>query len=440
MPEITLHGPVIREGVHNVILRGAFLHSPVSRSRPAADFYKIKVGVAKGAYTTWVGEVDQSTQKISAGEPLSMLDEGSEELRLMAGQMLVVKAIATGTPETLAGARVNFRMARVGGRHGAVKPLVDTGVDLEDPDSQTAIEAVRRQVNNMAEWQESVALRDPAYLAPVGAFQGRLQRDSATQISLQRYNGNWVDVNGKAVAITSNGLSITTTATLLAATGAVSSTAPSPDTLYYVYLSVDGKLRLCATAPSYYLGSYYLGTTGSAQEWRLCGMIYLSDATEFTDTIIAREVVNYYNRESVEMMVCPEYNNEGAGGTSSYSRTNATWAAVDNTSFVSYLSFGDQAIRASAHGYHYDTDDADNLGSIGIGDGSGTNVVAAGMAVLATNTHTSCSLDYTPSSGRSLLYLSNVVDGGSITYYADYVRNGATADPRATYLTATVEV
>src|SRR5258708_2824303 len=38
------------------------------------------------------------------------------------------------------------------------------------------------------------------------AMQGRLQRDSATQISLQRYSGDTVEVNGLNVSIGASGL------------------------------------------------------------------------------------------------------------------------------------------------------------------------------------------------------------------------------------------
>jgi hypothetical protein len=47
------------------------------------------------------------------------------------------------------------------------------------------------------------------------AMQGRIQRDSATQISLQRYTGDTVEVNGLNVSIGSSGLSRLTTDNLI---------------------------------------------------------------------------------------------------------------------------------------------------------------------------------------------------------------------------------
>ena len=231
MSEIVLNGPVIAAGVHNVVLKDALLHSPDQRLSSPRDYYEIKIGIREGAFTSWVGTYDQSAQKVDAADPISILDIDRPGMRLKAGQAIVIKVKPEGTPDTLAGARVNFRLARVGGRDGPAKPLVSSGVAAADPNARTSLATLERQVNRTAQWEESVQLVDPVAPAPSGAFQGRLQVDSVTQISLQRFGGNWVEVDGRPVSVSSDGLSLISTDELLEATGSVGSTAPSSSTL-----------------------------------------------------------------------------------------------------------------------------------------------------------------------------------------------------------------
>src|SRR5437016_14441337 len=69
------------------------------------------------------------------------------------------------------------------------------------------------------------------------AMQGRLQADSTTQMSLQRYSGDTVEVNGLNVSIGTSGITRLTTDNLITSTGADAGAAMAVSTLYYVYLS-----------------------------------------------------------------------------------------------------------------------------------------------------------------------------------------------------------
>ena len=116
MPSLTINGPVVPADKHNVVLRQVLLHSTIEREPHATNYHVIEIGVREGAYTSWVGTWDQSSQKVDAATPTSILDDGRDGMRLKADQALVVRVSAYGTPASLEGSRLNFTMALVGGR------------------------------------------------------------------------------------------------------------------------------------------------------------------------------------------------------------------------------------------------------------------------------------------------------------------------------------
>jgi len=285
MTSITLNGPVIGSTTNNVVLRDALLHSPVDRTTASFASHKVEVGVREGEFTSWVGTWDQATQDLEGASPTSILDGGRKNMRLKASQAVVVRASVDGVPASLAGSSVTIRLGRVGGSSGQPKPLVSAGAVVGDPNSRVAISTLERQINSvLSEWEVVVQLPDPVTLGVVGSFQAILQYDSTTQISLAQLEGNWIEVDGKFVSVTSSGLPVATTSGILMESGAVSSTAPSSSTTYYAYVNVDAGLRLSATAPALNNGVYYLGTASVQTGWRYCGWAYLDGSTLFSES------------------------------------------------------------------------------------------------------------------------------------------------------------
>lgn len=163
MPSITLNGPVVPLGTHNMVLRDAMFHSPIQRLPSKTDNHVIEVGLRQGEFTTWIGTWDQAGQRVDGGSPVSVLDMGRTNMRLTAGYALVVRCSSTGTPQTLRGSRLTFTLSLVGGRTGEIKPLVASGAGVADPNSRVAIAALERQVNTggLASWDDAVELIDP---------------------------------------------------------------------------------------------------------------------------------------------------------------------------------------------------------------------------------------------------------------------------------------
>ena len=437
MPSIVISGPTVKEGVHNVMLRAAKFHSPTDRTASATSYYTISIGIREGDYTDWIGSWDQSTQIATAAEPISVLDSGNTDYRLKEKQAVVVRIVSEGTPATLEGSRVNFRLARVGGRDGPAKPLVAPGVEVAEPDSKVALAVMQRQINQtLSEWEESVPLRDPVPLVSSGTFQGRLQLDSATQISLQRYVGNWVDVDGEAVGITSDGLAVTTTDGLLTSSGGISATAAAATTLYYAYVDNTPLLRLSATAPSAHNGVYYLGTAAGARGWRFVGWAYTDATPNFTDSVVSRCVVNYYNREWKDLYTCPSYSDNDAQTT--HTTAGVNWSQATGVSRVNFVSNGEDAVVLHADGLV--SNDGANSTDIGIGIDTTTDCSRAASSTTKTQNSIHVSFPDVHSAGVHTADLMVRVDGGTGTYVADRPRQGATADPAATYLSGQIAV
>lgn len=437
MAEIVINGPVIASGVHNTVLRKALMHSPVARAVSSSDYHIVRVGVREGEYTSWVGTWNQAEQSLEGATPSPILDTGREGMRLKAGQAIVVKVTTVGTPAPLTGCRVNFTLGLVGGRDGQARPLVASGSMVADANSRAALAALERQINEggLADWEEAVQIADPVSPGGAGAFHGRLQRDSATQISLQRYNGNWVEVDGELVSLGSSGLVCLSSDYLIDAGGSVTASTPGASTLYYVYVGSDG-LRLSATAPSRYLGVYYLGADEAARRWRFCGWVQTNGSTQFVDDTTDRLVVNYYNRLRKTIQLRPGYTDDNASTT--WTSTSTTWTAANAGTGAtgSYIANGEDAVHAGMNLL------AANSGAFfcyaGIGDNSSTTAAVACGMVNTTVQYTCSVYAWVPAAGYRTLVLLVRVSAGTGTYYADNSRGGGSADPATTALFATV--
>ncbi len=442
MSEITLNGPVVRSDAHNVVLRDALIHSPEDLPTSPTDHHKVDIGVRDGEFTSWIGSLDLSTDVVEAATPRSVLNSDRLGMRLKAGQAIVTRVQAIGTPASLKGSRINFRLGRVGGRYGPKKPLVSSGADAEDPNARTALAALEAQINNaLSEWEESIQLVDPVELAPTGHFGGRLQVDSTSEISLQRYISNWVEVNGEAVSIGADGLTVSTSDKLLEATGEVGSTSVSGGSLYHIYVGNVGavpQIRLSATGPTLHLGTYYLGTGPGADLWRFCGWAFYSDASEFVDSEIQRLLCNYYNRVLKDLYRTPGYADDNNQTT--FTEANTAWVVANagTENQVEFVSNAEDAVVI--HATASVSNSGANTSELGIGIDSqaspdrvgihgGTdigNIALHYSEVLAVGWHTADMLTR--------------VSGGTATYIADDDRNGAGVDPPVTYLSGQVLV
>lgn len=444
MAELTLNGPVIRGGVHNVVLKDAVLHSPRDLPRDFYDYSIIKIGVREGDYTTWIGTWNQSEQKVDAAAPVSVLDTSRKGMRLKEKQAVVVEVYSEGSPEKLDGARINFRMAQVGGHYDGAGPLVSGASRVEDIEVRSAVQAIERQVNGrLSEWEEPVQLVNVVPPVMGGTFQGRLQRDSDTAISLQRYKGSRIEIDGESVGISSLGFSLTNTDALLASSGAIGTTAPSADTFYGVYAAGPlspgggGQLRLCDTAPTLYNGIKYLGTDILERRWRFCGWVYLNSSKYFSDSDVERHVVNYYNRLRKRLYLCPDYTDDGSA-TAMTAISSATWAQVNGGvgASVSFLSNGEDVVCLSAH-LRGEQSGAIQFGiAVGIDGALSPETCATVLTAGATDrVYLSTDRYYEAgSAGQHTGEFLGVVSSGTVTVYADDVRFGGAFDPAVSYL------
>lgn len=291
-------------------------------------------------------------------------------------------------------------------------------------------------------------------------FQGRIQLDSTTQISLQRYNGDYVEVNGEIVSIGSSGKDLLTGHKLIDNTGAHAAAGMVASTLYYVYLSnssaTDSPLRLRAstTAPSKVNGVYYLGTSGNALNWRFVGWVYTNASINFQDqegtlggtvagnTLPRRWVVNYYNRIWKRMMLCPSYS-DGGSATSYNASTTTDWLELNASgtanAHMSYINNGEDSPTFISHW------EATNTGSAAFGIGYGASLSASIAAVkVATekgsNETEMAACSYSPTPVVGVYYATMVVHHNSTTVniWADGARDNADADTPLTFMTATV--
>ena len=420
----TDHGYSVKRS--NEVLRGVSIYTGTSRARSASDYHVVRVGTKVGANVEWLATWDQSKQAMNEGEPLAILPASRQGMRLKVDSVVVVELTTVGTPASIRGSSVDLDLSLTGGSAGATRPII-SGERGGDAD------AINK--SGMAEKVARIPLEDVRSVA-AGAFGGRLQRDSATQISLQRYSGNWVDVDGEAVSITSVGLATTSTSGLISNGGVVTSTLPGTSTLYYAYVGTPpggvAQLRLSATAPTLVNGSYALGSADSQRRWRFAGWVRTNGSTQFVDDETDRLVVNYYNRRRKSLLLRPAY--ADGDSVTTYTTTSTTWTAANGGTGAtgSYISNGEDGIHVTAFCKSKNSGAA--FTRIGIGDNSGANCSTSAETFGTTDASASCAYATVPAAGYRTLVLLVCVSGGTGTYYADDARNGSATDPAVTAL------
>lgn len=295
----------------------------------------------------------------------------------------------------------------------------------------------------------------PAYLTTPDFF-ARLQRDSATQVSLQNYKGAVVEINAERVAIGSAGFTLLNTANLITAAGADSGGAPAVTTLYYVYVSNSKAtfaalgIRLSATAPSLLNGVKYLAAAGNGANWRFVGWIRTisnGGTVNFADSITQRLVINYYNRLDVQLFSSPGYVDDAAGSGFTEANNNV-WHelhAATGDAHLDFISNGEDAIHAEAVIDVIPTVPASDLILAGIGTSTTTALREAFQPYTALLSISEgpliTRLLFIPLEGfRQLFQLIVVFAGvGGVSIASDDSRSGGTADPPLTYISAIVK-
>ena len=431
MPVRSDHGYSVKRS--NEVLRGVSIYSGDDRARSSSNYHVVRIGMKVGASVEWLATWDQSKQAMREGEPLSILPAGRQGMRLQEDSVIVAELTTVGFPASIRGSSVDLDLTLTGGSTGGRRPLISFG------GGSPAVQAVADAVNTsgVAEKVARIPLDDVRQVEE-GVFGGRLQRDSATQISIQQYAGNWIEVNGEAVSIGSAGLILTTADGLLSSSGGVTNTAPSTSTLYYVYVSADGDLRLSTAAPVRYRGVYYFGTSGVAVRWRFVGWVRTNGSTQFVDTTTDRLVVNYYHRRPASVFLCPAYQDDDT--IDSFTETSTTWVAANGGTGAtgSYIASGEDAIHV--HAFSLCSNSGANVTRIGIGDNSATSASVAAVNIAAAASAISCAYATVPATGYRTLSLLTSVSAGTGTYNADAARDGSTADPAMTALYATLLV
>ena len=271
-----------------------------------------------------------------------------------------------------------------------------------------------------------------------GELDVRLIYASATSLSIEGF-GRRGEVNGGLMACSSLAPLVSTSENTIDAAGADSGNPPSASTLHYVYLRQSGTLALSETSPTAVDGVPYLGASDEAAMWAFVGWAYVNASTEFEDSDTARHVISKYGRRPKRLLARPAYTNNNAATT--FALNTATWAALNagTGDSVSYISNPDLPVQGEAvftlgaattgvvHvgvGYNGTTPDfAAGFGNLSLAGSS----VAVPIYVAAANPVTAKTLD-----------LVAMTSAAAATFAADLARNGASADPCATFLLAWV--
>lgn len=249
----------------------------------------------------------------------------------------------------------------------------------------------------------------------------RLQVDSTTALSLQRYQGSTLPIKTgstwAAMTIPSSGPSLSTSGL-------------SASTLYRIYaFNSSGTLTLEASATAHAVDS----TTGveikSGDATRtLVGMVLTDSSTHFLDSTSNRWLINWFNRRSLDLM-----------GTFSADRSTGsdTFAELNTEVRMNFLSWADEAITASGSG---------TLLQSSNGQASGTALGIDGLTVVAGTATTftgfsntwqdfAVSLSKSVSEGSHYVTLLGACSGGSGTWAsADSITTG----PMKTRIWATI--
>lgn len=259
-------------------------------------------------------------------------------------------------------------------------------------------------------------------IVQAGIMQGRLKFISTTEVRLERYKGDVVEVNGSNVSLGASGISVAPGDNLITSTGADAGASMAASTLYYLYVSnanaspFSSDLRASTTAPSLLNGVKYLGTSGNAANWRFVGYVRTNASTQFVDSETQRLVINYYNRRPLSLRITET--------TDSWTYSTATWRPWNNSTAnrVEYISNDEDAVVLHFATYvHYNAALVTNV-AIGIGLDSTTapsslsiypGTVVSSAATYGMVAATFCG---NPGEGYHYLQLLEIADRSTVFY------------------------
>jgi len=239
--------------------------------------------------------------------------------------------------------------------------------------------------------------------------QCRLDYVSTTQIQLNRYNGQYLFINGQNEVIPATGPTLANTGLTAA-------------TLYYIYAYMSSgtmTLEASATAPTSDATFGIKIKTGDATR-SLVGMVYMDAGTPgtFADSATARWVISYYNRVSAALTV-------NSGGLLTVS--SSPWVEISSTLRTAFLHWADETISCATTVmiYHASANVA-VYARIGFGVAVGTYATGNACAFFgvsaASNYYSDVSTGgyYAPQAGLNTATLQGGRDSGTGNYASGY--------------------
>jgi hypothetical protein len=232
------------------------------------------------------------------------------------------------------------------------------------------------------------------------AGQCRIQVDSTTQISLQRYQGRYINLIVSSALI----------ARLIPASGpTISNGGLSASTLYYVYaFDNSGTLTLELSTTGHVTDSTFGIETKSGDATRaLVGMVFTDGSTHFLDSTTNRYCLNWFNRRSLDLVNT---------FSTDRSTTSTSFTEINTEIRVNFLSWADETTELGIYGTFLQTTSGQACGTaIGI---DSTSVVTQGVADTFSgfaNTHQTCAVGCTKtlSEGQHFATLLGAVSGGT---------------------------
>jgi len=242
----------------------------------------------------------------------------------------------------------------------------------------------------------------PTVLSPI---QGRIQVDSTTSISLQRYQGALIPINGANVTIPSAGVSL-------------SNTGLTAGTLYYVYAFLSsGTLTLEAVTTTHATDTATGVEIKSGDATRtLVGMVYMGAGTPgtFVDSVTARTCLNWANRVDLDMA--------NAFSTSRTSAGNVSWSEINSEIELTFLTWASEAVGLFATGTSSNATAGQATGTAIAVDTTNTPLAVSGFTnVSGQGSLRGCiALSYVArlSEGKHFATLLALVSGGTATWVA----------------------
>lgn len=175
--------------------------------------------------------------------------------------------------------------------------------------------------------------------------------------------------------------------------------------------------------------------------WRYLGVFAPSASGRTESTDKKRLVVNYYNQVPLSLLTCPGYTNDDVSDTYTMSSTTYVELNGGTGARVHYLipydgmpvqMFSLHTIQPAASGAVY-------RGGITIDSAvSPIMSVNGGVRMNTMVTSVECAMDQSINAGFHYSSIVGLRSLGNITVFSNFDRNGASADPFATYMTGEV--